>query len=303
MKKKMLFIYNPHAGKAQIRSNLLDIIDIFVKADYEVTVYPTQEQGDAIRATKERRQGYDLLVCSGGDGTLDEVVSGMLECDEKIPIGYVPAGSTNDFANSLGIPKNMVKAADVVVEGNEFACDMGMFNDDFFVYVAAFGIFTDVSYETKQEMKNFLGHAAYVLEGAKRLTSVQSYEMEIEYDGKVIKDEFLFGMVSNSLSVGGMKNFTGKNVKLDDGLFEVTLIRKPRLLIEYQAIARDLLKGESDSDYIYMFKTNHLLVRSAAEIPWTLDGEYGGSPKEVVLDNLHRVIRMIVPKDIPGNIV
>ncbi len=301
MKKKMLFIYNPHAGKAQIRSNLLDIIDIFVKAEYEVTVYPTQKQGDAVRATKERTEGYDLLVCSGGDGTLDEVVSGMLECDEKIPIGYVPAGSTNDFANSLGIPKNMVKAADVVVAGNEFACDMGAFNDDFFVYVAAFGIFTDVSYETKQEMKNFLGHAAYVLEGAKRLTSVQSYEMEIVYDGKTIRDEFLFGMVSNSLSVGGMKNFTGKNVRLDDGLFEVTLIRKPRLLIEYQQIARDLLRRESDSDYIYMFKTNHLTVRSAERIPWTLDGEYGGSHTEVVLDNLHQVIRMIVPENIPGS--
>lgn len=295
MNKKMFFIYNPHAGKAQIRSNLLDIIDIFVKADYEVTVYPTQEQGDAVRATKERAKGYDLLVCSGGDGTLDEVVSGMLECEEKIPIGYVPAGSTNDFANSLMIPKNMVKAADVVVEGHQFACDMGAFNDDFFVYVAAFGLFTDVSYETKQEMKNFLGHAAYVLEGTKRLTSVKSYEMEIEYDGNVIKDEFLFGMVSNSLSVGGMKNFTGKNVKLDDGLFEVTLIKKPRLLIEYQGIARDLLKGESDSGYIYMFKTNHLVIRSAEKIPWTLDGEYGGNHTEVVLDNLHQVIKMIVP--------
>ncbi len=297
MKKKMMFIYNPHAGKAKIRSNLLDIIDIFTKAGFEVTAYPTQEQGDAVNATKNMETGYDLLVCSGGDGTLDEVVNGMLCREEKIPIGYVPAGSTNDFANSLGIPKNMTDAAYTVVEGNQFCCDMGGFNNDFFVYVAAFGIFTDVSYETKQEMKNLLGHAAYVLEGTKRLTQIQSYEMEIEYDGNVIKDEFLFGMVSNSLSVGGMKNFTGKNVKLDDGLFEVTLIRKPTQLVDYQSIARDLIMGESDSSYIYMFKTSELRITSGEKIPWTLDGEYGGEHTNVHMKNLNQVLHMIVPKE------
>ena len=291
----MFFIYNPHAGKARIRSNLLDIIDIFAKAGYEVTVYPTQRQGDATRATMERLEGYDIVVCSGGDGTLDEVVSGMLKSNERIPIGYVPAGSTNDFANSLMIPRNMLKAADVVVKGNQFACDMGAFNNDYFVYVAAFGLFTDVSYETKQEMKNALGHAAYVLEGTKRLTSVKAYQMEIEYDGNVIKDEFLFGMISNSLSVGGLKNFTGKNVKLDDGLFEVTLIKEPKLLVDFQSIAKDILRGESDSRYIYAFKTRHLKIKSEESIPWTLDGEYGGTHKEVDLMNLQQVLKMIVP--------
>ena len=147
MDKCMLFIYNPKAGKAQIKSNLLDIIDTFVKAGYEVTAYPTQGPGDAVRAVRERRNGYDIVVCSGGDGTLDEVVTGMMRCEEKLPIGYVPAGSTNDFANSLGIPRSMVKAADVVVNGRNFACDIGAFNDDTFIYVAAFGLFTDVSYE------------------------------------------------------------------------------------------------------------------------------------------------------------
>lgn len=291
----MFFIYNPHAGKARIRSNLLDIIDIFAKADYEVTVYPTQRQGDATKATMERLEGYDIVVCSGGDGTLDEVVSGMLKSNERIPIGYVPAGSTNDFANSLMIPRNMLKAADVVVKGNQFACDMGSFNSDYFVYVAAFGLFTDVSYETKQEMKNALGHAAYVLEGTKRLTSVKAYQMEIEYDGNVIKDEFLFGMISNSLSVGGLKNFTGKNVKLDDGLFEVTLIKEPKILVDFQSIAKDILRGESDSRYIYAFKTKHLKIKSEESIPWTLDGEYGGTHKEVDLMNLQQVLKMIVP--------
>ena len=227
MDQRMLFIYNPRAGKAQIRSNLLDIIDIFVKAGYEVTAYPTQAAGDAIKAVKERRDGYDIVVCSGGDGTLDEVVTGMMQCDEKVPIGYVPAGSTNDFANSLKIPKNMIKAADVVVNGRDFACDIGKLNSHSFIYVAAFGIFTDVSYETNQDVKNVLGHTAYLLEGVRRLPMVRSYALKITYDDQVIEGEFLYGMITNSFSVGGFRGITGKDVLLDDGLFEVTLIRKP----------------------------------------------------------------------------
>ena len=170
MKKKMLFIYNPRAGKSQIRSNLLDMIDIFVKAGYEVTAYPTQAQGDGIRAVTERQIGYyDMIACSGGDGTLDEVVTGMMRCEKRLPIGYVPAGTTNDFAGSLGIPRSMEKAARVIVDGRSFRCDVGGFNENIFVYIAAFGLFTDVSYETRQDMKNVLGHMAYVLEGMRKI--------------------------------------------------------------------------------------------------------------------------------------
>ncbi|MDE6892090.1 MAG: YegS/Rv2252/BmrU family lipid kinase, partial [Lachnospiraceae bacterium] len=175
-KKKMLFIYNPRAGKARIRSNLLDIIDIFTKAGYEVTAYPTQMKGDGVAAVRERRLGYyDIIVCSGGDGTLDEVVSGMMQCERRIPIGYVPAGSTNDFANSLSIPRDMIRAAEMIIDGKTFDCDIGAFNDDFFVYIAAFGLFTDVSYETRQDIKNVLGHMAYILAGMRRLSSIKSY--------------------------------------------------------------------------------------------------------------------------------
>ena len=160
-KKKMLFVYNPRAGKAQIRSNLLDIIDIFTKAGFEVTAYPTQAKGDGLTAVTQRRLGfYDIIVCSGGDGTLDEVVTGMMQCDKRLPIGYVHAGSTNDFANSLQIPKNMIDAAHAIVNGRTFSCDIGGFNDDVFVYIAAFGLFTEVSYETRQDVKNILGHMA-----------------------------------------------------------------------------------------------------------------------------------------------
>ena len=156
--KKMLFIYNPKAGKAQIRNKLADILDVFTKGDYEITVYPTQKSEDAMEKTRDRSKDYDIVVCSGGDGTLDEVVTGMIRSGFRTPIGYIPAGSTNDFGGSLGLPKIWMHAAETIVKGNDFACDVGSFNQDIFVYIAAFGLFTDVSYETGQDMKNVLGH-------------------------------------------------------------------------------------------------------------------------------------------------
>ncbi len=297
MSVKMLFIYNPRAGKAQIRSNLLDIIDIFVKAGYEVTAYPTQAAGDAVKAVKERRAGYDIVACSGGDGTLDEVVNGMMQCDERVPIGYVPAGSTNDFANSLGIPKNMITAADVVVNGRDFACDIGSFNHDSFIYVAAFGLFTDVSYETKQDIKNVLGHAAYLLEGVKRLPAVRSYALKITHDEEVIEGEFLYGMITNSYSVGGFRGITGRDVLLDDGLFEVMLVRRPNNPLDLNNIIRALVDKRVKSEHIYTFKTSRLAVESEEPLSWTLDGEFGGEHTKAVIENRQKVLRIRVPRD------
>lgn len=295
MRKNMLFVYNPRAGKAQIRSNLLDIIDIFVKADYEVTAYPTQQPGDAIKAVRERRDGYDIVVCSGGDGTLDEVVTGMMQCEKKLPIGYVPAGSTNDFANSLSIPRSMIRAADVVVNGRNFGCDIGAFNDDSFIYVAAFGIFTDVSYATKQDLKNVLGHTAYLLEGVKRLSSIKSYWMKIYYDDICLEDEYLFGMITNSDSVGGFRGITGENVELNDGLFEVTLVKKPLNPIELNDIIAALVDKRRHSDAIQSFKTSRLVIESNQEVAWTLDGEYGGDHKRAVVENQKEALQIRVP--------
>lgn len=295
MKKSMLFVYNPKAGKAGIRSNLLDIIDTFVKAGYEVTAYPTQAPGDAVKAVRERRPGYDMVACSGGDGTLDEVVAGMMQCEERIPIGYVPAGSTNDFANSLGIPRGMLKAADVVVDGRNFACDVGSFNDKNFVYVAAFGIFTDVSYETKQDIKNVLGHAAYLLEGVKRLPQVRSYPLKISHDDQVIEGEFLYGMITNSNSVGGFRGITGKDVLLDDGLFEVTLIRKPENPLDLNNIILALVDKRVKSEHIYTFKTAKLTVEGKDAISWTLDGEFGGEHTKAVIENRQKVLILRIP--------
>lgn len=295
--KKMLFIYNPRAGKSQIKNKLSDILELFAADDYEITVCPTRKKGDAVELTKFRPPVYDLVVCSGGDGTLDEVVTGMMQSSFRTPIGYIPAGSTNDFGGSLKLPKNMLQAAETIILGNNFPCDIGSFNQDIFVYIAAFGLFTDVSYETDQDMKNLLGHMAYLLEGMKRLSAIRSYHMRITCEEQTIEDDFVFGMITNSLSVGGFKHITGNNVKLDDGQFEVTLIKLPKNPIELNDLIVNLMDRDIDTDAMYCFRTSKLMVESRETVAWTLDGEYGGSHQKVLIENKHRAIDIRVKRD------
>lgn len=292
--KNLLFIYNAHSGKGVIKSKLAEVIDIMVKAGWRVTVHPTQWPNDAAEMVEKEVQGYDLLVCSGGDGTLDEVVTGMMRVQDKKPIGYIPMGSTNDFANSLNIPKNVQEAAEIAVSGKRFACDVGRFNDDSFVYVAAFGIFTEVSYRTNQELKNLLGHAAYILQGAKSLMDIASYRMKVEYEETVVEDDFIYGMVSNSISVGGFKQIAGKNVQLDDGVFEVTLIKRPKNPLELNEIVTSLLTRVDNTDLIYSFKTERIHFYAEKEVPWTLDGEFGGIHKEVDVQNCRKAVDFMI---------
>ncbi|MGN0482700.1 MAG: diacylglycerol/lipid kinase family protein [Lachnospiraceae bacterium] len=293
MSQKLLFVFNPRSGKGQIKNKLMEIVDIMVKAGYEVNIHPTQDTKDAQKLVEKEAGAYDLVVCCGGDGTLDEVVTGMMARKEKVPIGYIPAGSTNDFANSLQIPKEMTEAAQVAVCGKKYLCDVGSFNGDSFVYVAAFGLFTDVSYETSQEMKNLLGHVAYILEGAKRLHSITSYKMRVEYEDQVIEDEFIYGMVTNSTSVGGFRSIVGDDVELDDGVFEVTLIKKPRNPVDLNRIIACLTNITNETEFIYSFKTAQVNFYMQEEIPWTLDGEFGGNHKQVEVKNMQKAMEIM----------
>ena len=292
--KKLLFVVNGHSGKGQIKNKLLDIIDIMIKEGYHVQVHTTQEREDATKVVREQAKYYDLVVCSGGDGTLDEAVTGMMQSEVRTPLGYIPAGSTNDFANSLEIPKDMIQAAKTAVLGVPFSCDVGEFNGDYFIYVAAFGIFTDVSYATSQELKNALGHVAYILEGAKRLHTIKAYHMRVEYDGNEIEGDFLLGMITNSTSVGGFKNMTGKDVKLDDGMFEVTLIHKPKNIIELNTIIASLTNLKDETDLIDSFRADSVKFYSEEEIPWTLDGEFGGDHKEVQIKDHCKAVDIMI---------
>lgn len=288
----MLFVFNPKAGKGKIKTNLLDIIDIFNKKDYEVIIRATQRTRDAYEKAKEYADQVDLIVCSGGDGTLDEVVTGIMEKKSDVPIGYIPAGSTNDFANSLFMPKNMVEAAANIMEENLYHCDIGRFNNQTFAYVAAFGLFTDVSYETDQDLKNILGHLAYVLEGVKRLFDIKSYHMKITSEEIQVEDDFIVGMVTNSRSVGGFKNLTGKNVDMNDGLFEATFIARPKNPLELQEIMTALVMAEDNTELVHSFKTGKITIETEEEVPWTLDGEFGGNQTFVEIENMHKAMNL-----------
>ena len=298
--KKMLFIYNPNAGTGVLKPKLSDALDIFTKSGYEVTVHPTQKPHDAVEKIQECGGEYDRIVCAGGDGTLDEAVTGMRLGGLQTSLGYIPAGTTNDFAASLGIPKDILAAADTAVNGIPFPCDVGEFNGDHFIYIAAFGIFTDVSYETRQSMKNILGHLAYLLEGAKRIFNIPSYKVKVTHDGESFDDEFLFGLVTNSRSVGGFKGIIGSEIIFDDGEFEVTLIRTPKNPIELNELLGAILMKQINPQRMYSFKSGEVKFECEEEIPWTLDGEFGGTHREVVVRDRRQALSIMV-NEIPGD--
>ena len=294
--RKIYFIYNPHSGKEQIGSKLNEIIRTLAEKDNELTVVPTIGYLDAMERITNLPDGYDLVVCSGGDGTLDEVVTGMMKRpkERRVPIGYIPAGTTNDFARSLEIPRNMPEAAKNAMMGRPFACDIGSFNDDSFVYIASFGIFTEVSYSTKQEIKNVLGHMAYILEGMRSLYNVKSYKMKVSSDEMEFEGDFLFGMITNSKSVAGFKGLVRGDVQFDDGVYEVTFIKRPKNPLELQEILTALLTEELHSDYMYSFRTRRLTIESEEMVPWTLDGEFGGDHCNVLIENNQQAVEIII---------
>ncbi len=288
-KKKMLLIVNPKAGKGKMKEHLLDVINVFSEAGYQIQVHVTQNTRDAKETVIREGSRQDLIVCSGGDGTLNETISGLLKLKKQPLLGYIPAGSTNDFASSLKLPKLMPEAARVAAYGEDYPIDIGEFCcTEHFVYVAGFGAFTEVSYLTPQDIKNILGPQAYVLEGVKSLTSIKSYPMKVECDEFGIEGEFIFGMVTNTISVGGFKGLVNQEVALNDGLFEVLLIRSPKTPVELRDMVSGLILKEEASNLVLKFKTSQIRFISDAPIDWVLDGEFGGSRTDVDIRNLHR---------------
>ncbi len=302
--KKLYFIINLVAGRATIGYKLGEIIDEFNKADYEVIVRITQNSDDAsVQALYACENGFDLLVCAGGDGTLSQCLHGLMKAERKIPIGYIPAGSTNDFARTLGIPKTTMDAVKWITSGKPVKCDIGSFNDKYFTYIVAFGAFTNVTYETSQQVKNILGHASYLLNGMTQLSSVRSKRMRIEYNDNIIEDDFCFGMVTNSASVAGLLSIT--DFLLDDGMFEVTLIKKPTNIMQLQKIVHSLLNisEEIDREYIKFFRTDKITFTSLSDeqISWTLDGEFGGDTQVNTIRNCNKAIEFMIGEK-PDNI-
>lgn len=281
MDKKLLFVFNPNSGKAMIKNRLLEILQVFVQNGYRVEVYPTSGRGDATKIVEKCGADFERIVISGGDGTLNEGISGLLSVDkQKRPcVGYIPTGTTNDFASNLKIPKDMTKAAEIAVLGKNFLCDVGNFNEKNFLYVAAFGAFTDVAYDTPQANKNVLGQLAYILEGIKKLHNIKSYKLRLKTENKELCGDYIFGMASNSNYVAGVKAGDKLHAALNDGLFEILLVKNPANLIEFQALISDLMMQNINTERFVVLKTNKASFEFEGEVPWTLDGEYGGSIK------------------------
>lgn len=281
--KKILFVFSPIAGRGTIKSQLFFVINSYFKQGYLVTVLPTAQK-DALLEALDFIKEYDRIVCAGGDGTLNQVISAYMCTGCSIPVGYLPAGSTNDFAKTLGYSGDFQKALEATCLDTVQKIDVGQFNDKYFIYVAAFGKFAEISYSTSQSVKNVLGHFAYILKGIQTVTELKAYHLKIECNGKTIEDDFIIGLIMNTLSVGGFKSPVSKDVRLDDGLFEVLLVRMPKNIIELQSIIVALLNQNMDNEMMIYEQTGRMRIYSEA-MGWSLDGEFGGITEYVEIQN------------------
>lgn len=294
MEKRLLLILNPISGKMVGKRHLSDVLEAFCRQGYDPTVYVTTSRLDAKNRAAALGGDVDLVVCLGGDGTFNEVVTGLLEAGHKTPIGYIPCGSTNDFANSIGLKKTIPAATDAILSGTAHAYDVGTFDDRYFSYVASFGIFTRASYTTPQNVKNALGHLAYVLEGMKELSKIRPWHVRFEVDdGQVLEGDYLFGAVSNSTSVGGILNLDPQTVNMNDGLLELLLVKMPRNAIELNECIKALVEQRYDSSAITFCSGSRFEVVADPEMEWTLDGERAEGRAQAVICNLPDAIRII----------
>ncbi len=291
--KQLLLILNPTAGMKKASRALPEIVSVFNRAGYDAHVYVTAGQGDATAAVERLGAGMDLVVCCGGDGTLNETATGLLHAGLDVPVGYIPSGSTNDFAGSLHLSGQVVKAAQQIVEGTEQALDLGRFNDRYFTYVASFGAFTKTSYSTPQNVKNALGHLAYVLEGIQELTALHAERIRIEIGEETLEEEYLFGAVCNSTSVGGVLTLDPGLVDMSDGLFEVLLVRAPQNLQALHECIQALRNQTYNCEMITFRSASSVRIFSPKHISWSLDGEWADGSEEILIENLPRRIRLV----------
>lgn len=294
MKKHLLFIVNPKSGKVKIKDSLLEVCHIFCQAGYTLTINITQYINEAIDEALNGDITYDLIICCGGDGTFNSMVSSLIPREKHPAISYIPAGSTNDFARSIGLSGTSVDIAREIMTGSPKSLDIGSFNDLYFSYIASFGAFTEASYNTPQSLKNKLGHLAYLLEGVKDLSTIEPCRMKIIYNHTVLENSYIWGAVCNSTSIGGMIRLNKNLVNYNDGLFEVILIKAPKTFFDLTKIVVSINTQDYDPDVIDFFQAGELTFYPETEIPWTLDGEYAPGNKEIHIKNIHNALQIIV---------
>jgi len=293
--KKLLLIVNPKSGRAKMRSELLGVAEQ-LSSEYDVTVYITKARADATeRVLRIEDNEFDKIVVCGGDGTLNEVISGLMISGKKYTLGYIPSGTLNEWSSGLCISRNITCAAADILTGREIDLDIGKFGDKYFSYTASFGAFTEASYSAPQDVKNVLGQAAYFFEGIKSLGNIKPLHLRFECEEKTVDGDFLFGAVSNSMSVGGIVKFDERTVQLNDGEFEVMLIKKPVSIPQFQGIVDGILRRDLNRDGIEFFHTKEIKVIGSKDIPWTLDGEFFEGADEITATNLHSAIHLVVP--------
>lgn len=296
--KKLLFVLNPCAGMRKANKILAEIIAVFNRANYAVTTYITEAQGDGEQFVMQQATDMDLVVCCGGDGTFNETVSGILKSGADVPIGYIPAGSTNDFAGSLKLPLDPLEAARQIVTGTPKALDLGQFGDHrFFSYVASFGAFTRTSYTTPQSIKNVLGHTAYLLSGIQEISQIRAIPVRLNVDGQIIEDKFIFGAICNSTSVGGILTLSPSLVDLQDGKFELLLVRVPHDLVELGECIRAIQRQQYNCKMITFLSGSHIQIQADPEMSWTLDGEWKKGEAEIEVVNMRRAYKLMLPGD------
>lgn len=290
--QRILLIVNPAAGKMRSKTALFTVINTFCRNGYQVTTYITGARDDARRITASWASQYDLVVCCGGDGTLNEVMDALVGNSIDTPLGYIPAGSTNDFAASLKLPTGPQKATLAIVNGQELPIDVGVFNKERrFAYIASFGAFTAASYTAPQAAKNTWGHFAYILEGLKELSAIQSYRLTVCTEEHLYEDEYLFGAVCNSTSVAGLVRINQGIVDMSDGLFELVLVRRPKSVTDLSKILQSLNTGKFEGNDMFDFcKTSSVTFHSDSSMPWSLDGEYQEGCRTVTITNQHNAL-------------
>lgn len=295
--EKVLLIVNPCSGKAKMKTELLNVLEILSASGSLITVYPTKERGDATEFVKGLSENeYEKIIVCGGDGTLNEVISGMMMAKNTVPIGYIPSGTLNEWSSGLNISRNIQTAAAELISGEKIKLDIGKFGDKFFTYTASFGAFTDASYSAPQDIKNALGQAAYFFEGIKSLANIKPVHLKFEADDRTVEGDFLFGAITNSMSVGGIVKFDETVVELNDGKFEVLLIRNPDNILKLQPIIDGILKKDLNREGMEFFKTETITVTGGDGLSWTLDGEYAKGEERVTISNIHNAIEFFVPQ-------
>ncbi len=290
-KNKLLLVLNPVSGKGHGKNKLFEIVDIFSKHGYLVTVVLTGPNGETEHTVENRAKDFDIIVAVGGDGTLNEVVNGLLASKADIPLGYIPLGSTNDFGNSLNLPKKIEDACKIIIRNEPKWLDLGRFDDKNFTYIACSGLFSSVSYMTSQQMKNMLGHSAYVLKGLADFAQTKKTFYTIEFDGETIEGDFWFVGVSNTLRAGGLTFYKKGEVEFDDGYFELSILKAPKNILNGTLILADLFAFKLENEYAIKKKVKKAIIRTQTPQNWSLDGENGGEKSEVTIEVCQKAIK------------